>query len=46
MEFAANDEWYMLKSMIQLHLDFSEIASYLSIFFSLCLQGKIICSSL
>lgn len=40
MEFADNGTWYMLKSMIQLHLDFSEIASYLSILFSLYLQGK------
>lgn len=40
MEFAANGKWYMIKSLIQLHLDFSDIASYLSILFYLYLQGK------
>jgi len=45
MEFAAQDtednvEWYMLKSTIQLRLDFSAIPSYLIILFAMCLQEK------
>lgn len=45
MEFADqeiedNGKWYVLKSTIQLHLDFSAIASCLTILFSTCLQEK------